>query len=231
MHVGGCPRPRRPQLQPPPRAPPRPAPPAALQLLLMHAWADSPLVGWEPVKFRKTRATDQLKWKLRRSPGQCSRSRAASMPKVWVCHMSWAHACGLRRVRDGAQCVACCAWGQSASSAPLVKGCCVCEVRLCLLAGRVHLLLVLHLLLVQHLLLAVLHAPHLRVLPLLQQRAAASQRRLTLRPTRLVKPKRVPKRRTPTTPICNIKHILSRLWRWWWWWRRRRWWWWWWCWW
>lgn len=65
--------PRRPQLQPPPRAPPRPAPPAALQLLLMHAWADSPLVGWEPVKFRKTRATDQLKWKLRRSPGQCTR--------------------------------------------------------------------------------------------------------------------------------------------------------------
>ena len=43
------------------------------KLLLMHAWADSPLLGWEPVKFRKTRATDQLRWKLRRSPGQCTR--------------------------------------------------------------------------------------------------------------------------------------------------------------
>ena len=73
-------------------------------------------------------------WCCGGAPGALgSPSRAASMPKVWMCIMSWAHAFGLRRVRDGAQYVGCCAWRQSASSAPLVKGCCVCEVRLCLL--------------------------------------------------------------------------------------------------
>ena len=76
------------------------------KLLRMHAWADSPLVGWEPVKFRKTRATDQLRWKLRRSPGQCTtcqtkrRNKFCTKQSCKQCCVAAAGGCATHAVGD-----------------------------------------------------------------------------------------------------------------------------------